>query len=70
MSVCYDFTIVSNTPINGIALVQPLNEQAYNYIVDELEYSTLSDGSCPLFASRVGDFISDAESAHLCTSYI
>ena len=45
-------------------------EEAYNYIVDELEYTTLSDGSCPLFTDKVGDFISDAECAHLSTSYI
>ena len=70
MSVCYDFSVISDTPINGIALVQPLNEEAYNYIVDELEYTTLSDGSCPLFTDKVGDFISDAECAHLSTSYL
>ena len=45
-------------------------EEAFNYIVDELEYTTLSDGSCPLFTDKVGDFISDAECAHLSTSYI
>lgn len=70
MSVNYDFTVVSDTPISGIALVMAQTEEAYNYIVDELEYTTLSDGSCPLFTDKVGDFISDAECAHLSTSYI
>ena len=70
MSFNYDFTVISETPINGISLVMAQTEEAFNYIVDELEYTTLSDGSCPLFTDKVGDFISDAESAHLSTSYI
>ena len=46
------------------------NEDAFSYIQDELEYHTLSDGSAPLFTEAVGDFISDAENAHLSCSYI
>ena len=70
MSINYDFTVISDTPIGGISLVMAQTEEAFNYIVDELEYTTLSDGSCPLFTDKVGDFISDAECAHLSTSYL
>ena len=68
--ITYDFTIVSNTPVQGVALVMAQNEDAFSYIQDELEYHTLSDGSAPLFTEAVGDFISDAENAHLSCSYI
>jgi len=66
----YDFTVVSNTPINGISLVISHNEDAFNYIQEELDYTILKDGSTPLFSDAVGDFISDAESAHLSCEYV
>ena len=68
--VTYDFQIVSNTPVEGVALVMAQNEDAWRYISDELEYHTLSDGSAPLFSEAVGDFISDAEHSQLTCSYI
>ena len=70
MATTYDFTIVSNRFINGLSLVMPMNEQALDYITDELNLQTLTDGSAPLFNEAVGDFISDAESAHLCCEYV
>ena len=70
MSTSFDFTIVSGTPISGVSLVMPQNEDAYTYIVDELNYHILEDGSAPLFTEAVGDFINDAESAHLCCNYV
>ena len=70
MATTYDFTIVSNRFINGLSLVMPMNEQALDYITDELHLQTLTDGSAPLFNEVVGDFISDAESAHLSCEYV
>ena len=70
MSTYFDFTIVSNTPLTGVCLVMPQNEDAFSYIVDELNYHILEDGSAPLFTEAVGDFISDAEQAHLSCSYV
>ena len=70
MSVHFDFTILSRTDVSGVSLVQPMNETAYNYLVDEADMTTLSDGSAPIATEFVGDFISDAESAHLCSSYV
>ena len=70
MATTYDFTIVSNELINGLSLVMPMNEQAYSYITNELEYTTLKDGSAPVFNEVVGDFISDAEAAHLSCEYV
>ena len=68
--ITYDFTIVANTPINGVSLVMAQNEDAFSYLTDELNYHILSDGSAPLFSEAVGDFISDAEHAQLCCDYI
>lgn len=70
MATTYDFTIVSNQFINGLSLVMPMNEQAYSYITDELEYTTLKDGSAPVFNEAIGDFICDAEAAHLSCEYV
>ena len=70
MSVSFDFTIVSRTQVPGVSLVQPMNETAYNYLVDEAELSTLLDGSAPIANECLGDFISDAEHAHLCSAYV
>ena len=68
-SITHDFTIVSNTPIKGVALIMPLNEDAYSYITDELDYASLEDGSVPLWIDRIGDFMSDAASAHMSCAY-
>jgi len=70
MSVTYDFQIVSVTEIPGISLVYAQNEDAYNYLVDEADMTLLSDGGAPISRSRVGDFISDAGHAHLCSDYV
>jgi len=70
MATTYDFTIVSNSFINGLSLVMPMNEQALEYITDELHLTTLTDGSAALFNEVVGDFISDAERAHLSCEYV
>ena len=70
MSITYDFTIVSDTPVAGIALVQAQNEDAWNYIHDELGFETLSDGSAPVWKDTVGDFISNAGCAQLTCSYL
>ena len=57
MSIIYDFAIISDTPVAGIALVQAQNEDAWNYLHDELGFETLSDGSAPVWKDTVGDFI-------------
>jgi len=62
--ITYDFTIVS-TPVSGISSVMPLNEEAYNWMVEEAELAPLADGSTVLFSDKVGDFISDSSWAHL-----
>ena len=69
MAVTFDFTIVgSNIP--GVSQVIPQNEDAFSYLVEETHYSIFQDGSTALFTERVGDFISDAEHAHLCCNYV
>lgn len=66
----FDFKIISQTGIPGISLICPQNEDAYNYLVEEADMTTLIDGSSPIDRDQVGDFISDAESAHLCSLYL
>ncbi len=70
MSISFDFQIISKSEIPGISLIVAQNEDAFSYLTDELNYTTLTDGSAPVFPETVGDFISDAEHAHLCCEYV
>lgn len=69
MSITYDFQILG-TNLDGVSLVCAQNEDAFRYLVDEVHYTVFEDGTAPLFDERIGDFISDAEHAHLCTQYV
>ena len=69
MSINYDFQIF-NSEISGISLVCAQNEDAFRYLVDEAHLTVFEDGSSALFDERIGDFISDAEHAHLCCNYV
>ncbi len=69
MTITFDFKIHSSD-INGVTQVQPLNEDALNYLVDEVQFTVMADGTAPLFEDAVGDFISDASWAHLCCEYV
>ena len=70
MSVSFDFKIISDTKVPGISLIVAQNEDAFCYLTEEEDLTILLDGSAPLATDKVGDFISDAEHAHLCTSYV
>lgn len=70
MSITFDFQIVSDTQVPGISLVMAQNEDAFSYLTEEEDLAYLADGSVPLATDQVGDFISDAEHAHMCCSYV
>lgn len=70
LATSFDFEIVSNTLVPGLTLVMPMNETAFDYVAEECDYTVLKDGSVPLYSDVIGDFISDAESAHLSCNYI
>ncbi len=65
MTVTADFQIISNTGISGVVLVQPMSEDAFSYLQQETDLSTLLNGSAPLATEKVDAFKSDAEHAHL-----
>ena len=69
MAVTYDFTIAETT-LPGVSQVVPQNEDAFSYLVEETLLTVFQDGSTVLFDERLGDFISDAEHAHLCCTYV
>ena len=69
MATTFDFTIV-DTDIAGVSQVVPQNEDAFSYLVEETQLTVFQDGSTVLFDERLGDFISDAEHAHLCCTYV
>lgn len=69
MSITYDFQIVS-TDIPGLSLVVAQNEDAFSYLTEEADMTILKDGSSPLASDQIGDFINDAEWAHLCSHLV
>ena len=70
MSNYVDFQIISRTEVPGISLVIAQNEDAFSYLTEEEDMAYFADGSVPLATDQVGDFISDAEHAHLCTALV
>ena len=69
MATTFDFTI-AETNLPGVSQVVPQNEDAFSYLVEETLLTIFQDGSTVLFDERLGDFISDAEHAHLCCTYV
>ena len=70
MSITFDFQIISATDVPGISLVVAQNEDAFSYLTEEEDMNYLLDGSVPLATDQVGDFISDAEHAHLSSQLV
>ena len=70
MPTNYDFQIISNTAVPGISLVMAYNEEAFSYLTEEEDMTVLQNGYAPLETDKVGDFINDAEHAHLSCSYV
>ena len=70
MSITYDFRVIGHTRLPGMSLIVAQNESAFSYLTDECDLNVLPDGSAPVFNDCVGDFISDAENAHLCCDYV
>ena len=68
MSVSFDFTLVSSG-VRGMSLVMSQNEQAYDFLTDEMDMMTIADGSAPLDDNRLSSFAQLAESAHLACDF-
>ncbi len=66
----FDFSIINETDVSGISLIVARNEDAYQYLWDETDYTILKDGSAPVPNEVLGDFISDASWAHLCCEMV
>ena len=69
MTTTFDFQIISDTLVPGISLVVALNEDAFNYLTEEEDYTYLNDGSVPLVNEAIDDFVSDAESCHMSSAF-
>ena len=68
MTVTYDFQLL-NSGVPGMSLVMSMNEDAFSFITDEADMTTIADGSAPLDNSRLSDFIEIAERAQLCCGF-
>ena len=70
MSYNVDFQIITATDVPGISLVVAQNEDAFSYLTEEEDMTCFADGSVPLATDKVGDFISDAEWAHMSSALV
>ena len=70
MATSVDFQVMVRTDFPGLSYVVAQNEDAFSYLVEETLLTVFSDGSTVLFDERLGDFISDAEHAHFCCTYV
>ena len=68
MTVTYDFQLL-NSGVPGMSLVMSMNEDAFSFITDEADMTTIADGSAPLDNSRLSEFIETAERAQLCCDF-
>ena len=68
MTTTYDFQLL-NYGVPGMSLVMSMNEDAFSFITDEVDMTTIADGSAPLDNSRLSAFIDIAERAHLSCSF-
>ena len=68
MSITYDFKLVASG-VPGLSLVMAQNEDAFSFITDEVDMTTIADGSVPLDNSRLSSFVEIAERAQLCCDF-
>ena len=66
MAVTFDFEIIRQTTVPGISLVLAQNEDAFNYLTEEAQMTTLADGSAPISTNNLPDFVDDVEQAQMC----
>lgn len=60
-----DYTIVVDNSVAGISIVHSMNEDAFNFITEELEYGALPNGDVAIDTADVDTFIYEAELSHL-----
>ena len=68
MTMTYDFQLLSSG-VRGMSRVMSMNEDAFSFITDEADMTTIADGSAPLDNTRLSDFIDIAERAHLSCDF-
>ena len=52
-----------------MSLVMSMNEDAFSFITDEVDMTTIANGAAPLDNSRLSDFIDIAERAQLSCDF-
>jgi len=70
MAITADFQIVVNYGIQGITLIEPMNEEAQNYLTDEMNIYVMDNGYAPIREYDVLSFVDSAEKAHLYAAAI
>ena len=70
MAMTADFQVIVNSGIQGIALIEPMNVEALNYMTEEANLHVMDSGYATVKENDVLDFVNSAERAHLCSAAI
>ena len=58
-----DFKLVVDKSVKGLTLVHSMNEEAFDFITDELQFGYLPNGDVALDTADVDAFVAEAEQA-------
>lgn len=58
-----DFKIIVDKSVKGLTLIHPMNEEAFDFITDELQFGYLPNGDVAMDTSDVDAFVAEAEEA-------
>ena len=58
-----DFKIFVNKKVQGLTLIHAMNEDAFDFITDELQLGYLPNGDVALDTADVDAFVAEAEQA-------
>ena len=58
-----DFKLVVDKSVKGITIVHSMNEDAFDFITEELQFGYLPNGDIAMDTDDVAAFISEAEEA-------
>ena len=70
MNQAPDYKIVANTSVEGITIIHSMNEEAYSFITDELDFGALPNGDVVMSVDDVEAFIIEAEDKFLWTEVV
>jgi len=70
MAYTADFQIIVNSGLSGVTLIEPMNEEAQNYLTEEANMHVMDSGYATIRENDVPTFVDSAAQAHLYAAAI